>query len=82
MYFSYLYVKSELVEQQRHKVVPVMSIEFDLLLLVSLQWLWWFLKKKTFLHLFHNGAVKFNITRVSKIAQKIAQNIEILVFAK
>ena len=37
MYLSYLYVKLDPVEQQRHKVVPVMSIEFDLLLLVSLQ---------------------------------------------
>ena len=34
---SYLYVKSELEEQQVHKVVPVMSIKFSLVLLVSLQ---------------------------------------------
>ena len=35
--FLHLCVKSELEEQRRHKVVTVMSIEFDLLLLVSLQ---------------------------------------------
>ena len=35
--FLHLCVKSELEEQRSHKVVTVMSIEFDLLLLVSLQ---------------------------------------------
>ena len=37
--FLRLCVKLELEEQRSHKVVTVMSIEFDLLLLVSLQWL-------------------------------------------
>ena len=32
-----MYIKSELKEQRSHKAVTVMSIEFDLLLLVSLQ---------------------------------------------
>ena len=36
--FLLLCVKSELEEQWGHKVLTVMSIEFDLLLLVSLQW--------------------------------------------
>ena len=35
--FLHLCVKLELEEKQSHKVVTVMSIEFDLLLLVSLQ---------------------------------------------
>ena len=37
MLFLHLCVKSELEEQRSHKFVTVMSIEFDLLLLVSLQ---------------------------------------------
>ena len=36
--FLLLCVKSELEEQRGHKVLTVMPIEFDLLLLVSLQW--------------------------------------------
>ena len=36
--FLHLCVKSELEEQQCHKVVTIKSIEFDHLLLVSLQW--------------------------------------------
>ena len=36
--FLHLCVKLELEEQQSQTVVTVMSIEFDLLLLVSLQW--------------------------------------------
>ena len=37
MLFLHLCIKSELEEQRSHKVVTVKSIEFDLLLLVSLQ---------------------------------------------
>ena len=35
--FLHLFVKSEIEEQRSHKVVTAISIEFDLLLLVSLQ---------------------------------------------
>ena len=36
--FLRLCVKLELMEQRSHKVETVMSIEFDIFLLVSLQW--------------------------------------------
>ena len=40
-FFLHLCEKSDIDEQRGHKVVTVMSIEFDLLLLVKLQWFHW-----------------------------------------
>ena len=47
--FLHFCVKLELEEQRSHKVVTVKSIEFDLLLLVSLQWQVWKWRLKSFI---------------------------------